>query len=152
MFYSTDISVTLWILNNNKKARSLNGRQLRDRRGEVLFIDLRRWNENIYEKKYVQFSDEQIAAVKKIYTDWQTGEGYTDVPELCRSATKAEIAAQKYSLAPSKYIEFLDHDLEIDYAAEMARIQAEMREVLKAEKQSQAMLEEAFRGIGYGID
>lgn len=151
MFYSTDISVTLWILNNNKKARSLNGRQLRDRQGEVLFIDLRRWNENIYEKKYVQFSDEQIAAVKKIYTDWQTGEGYADVPELCCSSTKAKIAAQNYSLAPSKYIEFIDHDLEIDYAAEMARIQKEMREVLKAEKQSQAMLEEVFRGIGYGI-
>jgi type I restriction enzyme M protein len=152
MFYSTDISVTLWILNNNKKARRLNGRQLRDRQGEVLFIDLRRWNENIYEKKYVQFSDEQITTVKKIYTDWQTGEGYADVPELCRSATKAEIATQNYSLAPSKYIEFIDHDLEIDYAAEMARIQREMREVLKAEKQSQAMLEAAFRGIGYGID
>ena len=89
MFYSTDISVTLWILNNNKKARSLNGRELRNREDEVLFIDLRRWNENIYEKKYVQFSDEQIAAVKKIYTDWQTGEGYADVPELCRSATKS---------------------------------------------------------------
>ena len=69
MFYSTDISVTLWILNNNKKARLLNGRQLRDRQEEVLFIDLRQWNENIYEKKYVQFDDMQIAAVKKIYTD-----------------------------------------------------------------------------------
>jgi type I restriction enzyme M protein len=138
-------------LNNNKKARTLNGRQLRNRQDEVLFIDLRRWNENIYEKKYVQFSDEQIAAVKKIYNDWQTGEGYADVPELCKSATKAEIAAQKYSLAPSKYIEFIDHDLEIDYASEMKRIQDEMREVLKAEKKSQAMLEEAFRGIGYGI-
>jgi type I restriction enzyme M protein len=152
MFYSTDISVTLWILNNNKKARSLNGRELRNRQNEVLFIDLRRWNENIYEKKYVQFSDEQIAAVKKIYTDWQTGEGYADVPELCRSATKAEIAAQNYSLAPSKYIEFIDHDLEIDYTSEMKRIQAEMRKVLKAEKLSQEMLEEAFRGIGYGIN
>lgn len=152
MFYSTDISVTLWILNNNKKARSLNGRELRNRQDKVLFIDLRRWNENIYEKKYVQFSDEQIAAVKKIYNDWQTGKGYANVPELCRSATKAEIAAQNYSLAPSKYIEFIDHDLEIDYAAEMDRIQNEMREVLKAEKQSQAMLEAAFRGIGYGID
>jgi type I restriction enzyme M protein len=151
MFYSTDISVTLWILNNNKKARTLNGRQLRNRQGEVLFIDLRRWNENIYEKKYVQFSDEQIADVKKIYTNWQTGDGYTDVPELCRSATKAEIEAQKYSLAPSKYIEFIDHDLQIDYATEMARIQGEMREVLKAEKQSQAMLEGAFKGIGYEI-
>jgi type I restriction enzyme M protein len=152
MFYSTDISVTLWILNNNKKARLLNGRQLRNRQDEVLFIDLRRWNENIYEKKYVQFDDTQIAAVKKIYTDWQTGIDYADIPELCRSATKAEIAAQKYSLAPSKYIEFIDHDLEIDYATEMARIQGEMREVLKAEKQSQVMLEEAFRGIGYDID
>lgn len=151
MFYSTDISVTLWILNNNKRARSLNGRQLRDRQGEVLFIDLRRWDENLYEKKYVQFNDTQIAAVRKIYTDWQTGEGYVDVPELCRSATKADIAAQKYTLTPSKYIKFIDHDLEIDYAAEMARIQGEMCEVLKAEKQSQAMLEAAFRGIGYEI-
>ena len=110
MFYSTDISVTLWILNNNKNARSLNGRQLRDRQGEVLFIDLRRWNTNIYEKKYVQFDDDQIAAVKKIYTDWQSGD-YADVPELCKSATTAEIEVQKYSLAPSKYIEFIDHDL-----------------------------------------
>ncbi len=152
MFYSTDISVTLWILNNNKKARSLNGRQLRNRQGEVLFVDLRRWNENIYEKKYIQFSDEQIDAIKKIYTDWQTNENFEAVPELCCSATKAEIAAQRYSLAPSKYIEFIDHDLEIDYASEMARIQGEMREILKAEKESQAMLEEAFRGIGYGID
>jgi type I restriction enzyme M protein len=152
MFYSTDISVTLWIINNNKKERDLNGRKLRDRQGEVLFVDLRRWNENIYEKKYVQFSDDQIADVRKLYNDWQTGEGYVDVPELCRSATKAEIASQKYSLAPSKYIEFIDHDLEIDYATEMQRIQSEMRKVIKAEKQSQMMLEEAFRGIGYGID
>jgi type I restriction enzyme M protein len=152
MFYSTDISVTLWILNNNKKSRLLNGRQLRDRQGEVLFVDLRRWNENIYEKKYVQFSDEQISDIKKIYTSWQTGESYSDVPELCRSATKDEIKAKQYSLAPSKYIEFIDHDLEIDYATEMTRIQGEMREVLQAEKESQAMLEAAFKGIGYSIE
>ncbi|MEL7608825.1 MAG: class I SAM-dependent DNA methyltransferase [Bacillota bacterium] len=152
MFYSTDISVTLWILSNNKKARTLNGRNIRDHHGEMLFIDLRRWNDNIYEKKYVQFSDEQIAAVKKIFTSWQTGEGYMNVPELCRSTTKAEIAKQGYSLAPSKHIEFIDHDLEIDYAAEMSRIQGEMREVLKAEKASQKMLEAAFEGIGYGLN
>ena len=53
---------------------------------------------------------------------------------------------------PSKYIEFIDHDLEINYAAEMSRIQREMREILKAEKASQAMLKEAFEGIGYGIE
>lgn len=42
MFYTTDISVTLWIVNMNKKAGTVNGRQLRDRTHEVLFMDLRR--------------------------------------------------------------------------------------------------------------
>ena len=57
-----------------------------------------------------------------------------------------------YTLTPSKYIEFIDHDLKIDYEKEMARIQAEMQEIMKQEKESQQMLEDAFRGIGYGID
>lgn len=152
MFYSTDISVTLWILNNNKKARNLHDRKLRDRQNEVLFIDLRRWNTNIYEKKFVMFDENQTAQIKKIYTCWQTGKGYSDVAELCKSASLEDIRAKDYSLAPSKYIEFIDHDLEIDYEFEMTRIQNEMREVLKAEKQSQKMLEAAFEGIGYRFD
>lgn len=56
MFYSTDISVSLWILNNNKKARTVeqNGKivKYRDRRNEVLFMDLRRSGSE-YEKKYI---------------------------------------------------------------------------------------------------
>lgn len=165
MFYTTDISVTLWIINMNKKAGTVNGRQLRDRTNEILFMDLRRWDENIEEividkgkkKKKTVLSDGQISKVKEIYNNWQSADTrlYADVPELCKSATlegKNGIRANGYSLAPSKYIEFIDHDLEIDYEAEMARIQKEMREILKAEKSSQATLEEAFRGIGYGID
>lgn len=62
------------------------------------------------------------------------------------------LSEEMSAIAPSRYIEFIDHDLEIDYTTEMARIQAEMRAVLLEEKHSQAMLEEAFRGIGYGID
>jgi type I restriction enzyme M protein len=86
------------------------------------------------------FADSQIAEIKKIYASWQTGENYSDTEELCASATIGEIRKQNYSLAPSKYIEFIDHDLEINYASEMRRIQGEMREVLKAEKLSQSML------------
>ena len=45
MFYTTDISVTLWILNANKKQREFeqNGKQNshRDRSNEILFMDLR---------------------------------------------------------------------------------------------------------------
>ena len=42
--------------------------------------------------------------------------------------------------------------LDIDFNAEMSRIQQEMKDVLAQEKQSQKMLEDAFRGIGYGIE
>jgi type I restriction enzyme M protein len=151
MFYSTDISVTLWIINNNKKARSLNGRQLRDRQGEVLFVDLRRWNTNVYEKKYVQFDDEQIAAVRKIYTDWQSGD-YVDVSELCKSATTAEIAAQKYSLAPSKYIEFIDHDRDIDTRSGMKWLMDEISLALKEERETVRLLELAVMGGTNNVD
>ena len=162
MFYTTDISVTLWIVNMNKKAGVANGRQLRDRTNEILFMDLRRWDENVEEividkgkkKKKTVLTDEQISRIKAVYSAWQSvgQEGYEDVAEFCKSTTIDDIRCHNYSLAPSKYIEFIDHDLEIDYEKEMARIQTEMQELMKDEKKSQQMLENAFRGIGYGID
>ena len=63
-----------------------------------------------------------------------------------------EIEAHSWALTPSKYIEFIDHDLEIDYEKEMSRIQSEMRDIMAQEKKSQQMLEDAFRGIGYEIE
>jgi type I restriction enzyme M protein len=154
MFYSTDISVTLWIVNNNKSARTLNGRQLRDRTGEVLFVDLRTWNQNKFEKKFVTFDEEQVQQVKAIYNNWQDIDrsNYKDVPELCKSVTNEELVEKDYALVPSKYIEFVDKDLNINYEKEMARIQKEMKDLLQEEKKTQQMLKEAFDGIGYAIE
>jgi type I restriction enzyme M protein len=63
----------------------------------------------------------------------------------------SEIIEKDYSLVPSKYIEFIDHDLDVDYKKEMKRIQKEMQEVIAEEIKSQEMLVNAFKGIGYGI-
>lgn len=158
LFITTDISVTLWILNQNKKGGNYHGRTLRNREGEILFMDLRTWTENPVKnegKKKVFLDDVQIQKAANIYHTWQaegTDGVHYAVPELYRSVGIAEIEKQGWSLIPSKYIEFIDHDLEIDFAAEMSRIQAEMRDVLAQEKQSQKLLEDAFRGIGYGIE
>lgn len=158
LFITTDISVTLWILNQNKKGGNYHGRMLRNREHEILFMDLRTWTENSVKnesKKKVRLITEQIERAADIYHTWQNegtdGTTYA-VPELYRSVGMAEIKDNGWSLVPSKYIEFIDHDLEIDFPAEMQRIQNEMREVIKQEKESQRMLEDAFRGIGYGID
>lgn len=158
LFITTDISVTLWILNQNKKGGKYHERMLRNREHEILFMDLRTWTENPVKgegKKKVLLNEAQIRHAADIYHTWQNeGTDGTDyaVPELYRSVGMDEIEKQGWSLIPSKYIEFIDHDLEIDFPAEMARIQQEMREVLAQEKQSQKMLEDAFRGIGYGIE
>ena len=158
LFITTDISVTLWILNQNKKGGPYHGRQLRNREHEILFMDLRTWTEKPVKgenKKKVRLSTEQIQSAADIYHTWQ-GEGTNgteyEVPELYRSVGMDEIKDQGWSLVPSKYIKFIDHDLDIDFPAEMKRIQQEMQEVLAQERQSQKMLEDAFRGIGYGID
>ena len=158
LFITTDISVTLWILNQNKKGGDYHGRTLRNREHEILFMDLRTWTENPVKnenKKKVRLITEQIERAAEIYHTWQ-GEGVDgtkyEVPELYRSVGVEEIKQNGWSLIPSKYIEFIDHDLEIDFPAEMRRIQQEMRDVLAKEKESQKMLEEAFRGIGYGVE
>lgn len=158
LFITTDISVTLWILNQNKKGGDYHGRKLRNREHEILFMDLRTWSENPVKnesKKKVRLVTEQIERAASIYHAWQdegTDGSRYEVPELYRSVGMAEIEKNGWSLIPSKYIEFIDHDLEIDFAAEMGRIRKEMSEVLAQEKQSQKMLVKAFKGIGYDLD
>lgn len=158
LFITTDISVTFWILNQNKKGGKYHGRELRNREHEILFMDLRRWTENPVkgeQKKKVRLITEQIQRVADLYRKWQSvgtdGKNFAE-PELYRSVGIEEIEQNNWTLVPSKYIEFIDHDLEIDYPKEMARIQQEMKELMQREKESQRMLEEAFKGIGYGID
>ena len=158
LFISTDISVTLWILNQNKKGGKYHNRNLRNREHEILFMDLRTWTENAVKnenKKKVELKENQCLKAAEIYHTWQTdgtdGKNYEE-PELYRSVGIEEIESKGWTLTPSKYIEFIDHDLGIDYEKEMSRIQKEMKNILNDEKASQKMLEESFRGIGYEIN
>lgn len=148
MFYTTDISVTMWVLNQNKKGGKWHGRQLRDRSGEILFIDLRTWNQNVYEKKYVYFTEEQIAEVVKIYQTWQMKGGKYAKPELYRAVKKDEIAANGYSLVPSRYIEFVDRDTELDYKAALKTAGTATTDLLKRQSQNATRLAAAFKALG----
>ena len=93
LFYTTDISVTLWVLNKNKKARVVeqNGKlkRYRNREDEILFMDLRQMG-SPYEKKYIELTEEDRAKVTSVYHNWQQEgyeETYENVPEFCYSAS-----------------------------------------------------------------
>jgi type I restriction enzyme M protein len=179
LFYTTDISVTLWIVNKNKKAQSKQVgdeiRNYRDRENEILFMDLRQMGEP-FEKKYTQFSDTDIQQVVNTYHRWQTAtmlndklirnddgkaesvsnsllisNHYKDIPEFCYAASIDEVVKKDFSLVPSKYIEFVNRDENIDFDEKMKALQSEFAELLKAEEQSKKDLLEVFKSLGYGI-
>jgi type I restriction enzyme M protein len=153
LFYTTDISVTLWIVNKNKKAHEKivgeETRKYRNREKEILFMDLRQMGEP-FEKKYIQFSDADIHKVSSTYHQWQT-QKIENIPEFCYSAVFEEIEKKDFSLVPSKYIEFVNRDENIDFDEKMSVLQKEMAELLKAEENSKKDLLAVFKELGYEI-
>ena len=152
-FYTTDISVTLWIVNRNKKKRTaiINDidKNYRDREKEVLFMDLRRWGSE-YQKKFVELTEDDIEKVAENFHNWQQADWetmYKNVPEYCQSVHIETIEKNNFSLVPSKYIEFVDGDSGIDFDTEMKRIQGDFKELLQEEKQSQEQLINAFKTL-----
>jgi type I restriction enzyme M protein len=157
MFYTTNISVTLWILNKNKKFRTINHgdikRNYRDRENEVLFMDLREIGEP-FEKKFTQFSSKNIQDIAKTYHTWQqeiAKDEYKNIPEYCHSVTINEIRAKDFSLVPSKYIEFVNRDENIDFDKKMFELQGEFSGLLELEEDSKKDLLNVFKELGYEI-
>ena len=158
LFYTTDISVTLWVLNKNKKARTVeqNGvlKHYRNREKEILFMDLRQMG-SPYEKKYVELTEDDRQKVASVYHAWQQEgyeETYQDVPEFCYSASFNEVEEKGFTLVPSRYIEFVNRDENIDFDTKMKTLQSELKELLVAEEKSKVDLLSVFKELGYEIE
>lgn len=157
MFYTTNISVTLWFLAKNKKARTIeingNLKKYREREKEILFMDLRQIGIP-FEKKFIQFSDENVKIITDTYHNWQQSNfetTYKNVPEFCYSASIEEVTKKDFSLVPSKYIEFVNRDENIDFDNKMKALKTEFADLLKAEEASKNDLLTVFKELGYEI-
>ncbi len=154
MFYTTNISVTLWFLNKNKKAQAKKigdeERHFRNREQEVLFMDLRQTGEP-FEKKFTQFSEDDIRNVTQTFHQWQQ-RIIENIPEFCYAATLKEIEAKDFSLVPSKFIEFVNRDENIDFDDKMKILKNEFIDLLKAETQSKQDLLNVFKELGYELN
>ena len=99
LFYSTQIPACLWFLARNKNP----GGKLRDRRGEVLFIDARKLG-TLVDRTRKEFSDDDIAKIAGVYHAWREGKGYEDVPGFCKAAKLDEIRGHNHVLTPGRYV------------------------------------------------
>jgi type I restriction enzyme M protein len=104
-----------------------------------------------FEKKYIQFSEEDILKITGTYHKWQCQE-IENIPEFCYSASFEEVAKKDFSLVPSKYIEFVNRDENIDFDEKMHALKSEFANLLKAEAQSKNDLLSVFKELGYEIE
>lgn len=129
LFYTTQIPVCLWFICRNKSGKPsspslLPGgeggvNRLRDRRGEVLFIDARQKG-SLIDRVHRELSEEDIAEIAGTYHAWRSpdkqlssanekedggkGISYADIPGFCKASSLDEIKSHNYVLTPGRYV------------------------------------------------
>jgi type I restriction enzyme M protein len=179
LFYSTQIPACLWFLARDKSGGSPlsprgrgaggEGARLRDRRGEVLFIDARNLG-TLIDRTRRELSDADIQRIADTYHAWRSagpspsplagegrGEGahpphpYQDIPGFCKSATLDEIRKHGHVLTPGRYVgaEAAEDDGEA-FTDKMRRLSAQWREQQQEAARLDAAIEANLRALGYG--
>lgn len=149
LFYSTQIPACLWFLARNKNP----GGGLRDRRGQVLFIDARKLGVLI-DRTRRELNDDDIKRIADSYHAWrgekEAGE-YADVLGFCKSASLDEIRKHGHVLTPGRYVgaEAQADDGE-PFDEVMRRLSAQWRaQQLEGQRVDDA-IERNLRELGYG--
>ena len=124
LFYSTQIPACLWFLARDKNP----GGKLRDRRGEVLFIDARKLG-NLVDRTRKEFTDGDVAKIAGIYHAWREGRDYEDVPGFCKAAKLEEIRGHNHVLTPGRYVGAEDvEDDDVPFAERYALLRTKLDE------------------------
>ncbi|MBN4053384.1 type I restriction-modification system subunit M [Haliea sp. AH-315-K21] len=173
LFTNTQIPACIWFLTKNKNARtSATGRALSDRRGKILFIDVRNLG---YMKDRVlrDFTPEDLSKVTDTYHAWQmtTMDGgnadnagaiigqdegvlspypYQDEAGFCKSVEIEEIKKHDYVLTPGRYVGAAD---EIDdgepFEEKMVRLTAQLKTQFEESDKLEGEIKKNLTGLGY---
>jgi type I restriction enzyme M protein len=91
LFYTTQIPVSLWFINRNKKQK-----------GKTLFIDARKIG-SMVNRRLREMTVEDIAKIAETFNTFDEGT-LENVKGYCASVTTEEIAKQDYILTPGRYV------------------------------------------------
>ena len=150
LFTNTQIPACIWFLTKNKGARTAaSGRQLRDRKGEVLFIDARNLG---YMKDRVlrDFAEDDLKLVTNAFHNWQMGEGYEDVAGFVKTVKIESIRKHEHLLTPGTYVGTADTEEDSElFAEKMARLTAQLSEQFDESDRLEAEIKKNLVGLGY---
>ena len=153
LFYSTQIPACLWILAKDRSNGLVKHSKLRDRRGQVLFIDARKMGV-LVDRTRRELTDEEIQKIAVTYHAWrgepEAGE-YADVAGFCKSATLEDIRKHGHVLTPGRYVgAAAQEDDGEPFTEKMQRLAAQWREQRTEAARLDALIEANLKELGYG--
>ncbi len=158
LFYSTQIPVCLWFLAKDRSNGLVAKGKLRDRRGEILFIDARKLG--FMEDRTHKALDPQkdIQYIADCYHAWR-GEpveheafknGYQDIAGFCKSTKIEEVKEHGYVLTPGRYVgaEEQEDDGEA-FAEKMARLTTQLAQQMQQSQAMDAEIKKQLARVGF---
>lgn len=147
LFFNTQIPACLWFLARNRT----NGKY-RNRKGEILFIDARKFGVLVTRKNRA-FSDEDIAKIAEAYHKWRSKEGgYEDIQGFCKSATLKEVEDNNYVLTPGRYVGTEDvEDDGVSFEEKISGITENLRVHFQQSIELQERIKENLKKVGIEI-
>ena len=153
LFYSTQIPACLWFLARDKSNGKRRDRTLRDRRGEVLFIDARNMGV-LVDRTRRELTDVEIGKIAETYHAWRgekEADAYADVPGFCKSASLDDIRKHGYVLTPGRYVGAAAQEEDREpFEEKMLRLSTLWREQRAEATRLDAVIEDNLKELGYG--
>ncbi len=149
LFYSTQIPACLWFLAKDKSNGIARDKKLRDRRGEILFIDARKLGYMV-DRTRREFADRDVAQIADTYHAWREGSGYEDVPGFCMAASLEDIRGHNYVLTPGRYVgAAVAEEDDVPFEERMAELTEKLGEQFKESARLEVAIRENLGGLGY---
>lgn len=139
LFYTTQIPVSLWFINRNKKQK-----------GKTLFIDARKMG-TMVSRRLRELTAEDIGRINAAFQAFNAGT-LENVQGFCSAVTTAEIANQNYILTPGRYvgIEAQEDDGE-PFEEKMTRLTGELSELFKRSGELEDEIRKKLGALRYEI-
>jgi len=148
LFYNTMIPACLWFVARGKK-----NHKLRDRRGEILFIDARKTGV-LVDRRHRELTDQDITKISDTYHAWlgENGLEYSDIAGFCKSAKLEEVEKHNFILTPGRYvgIEEVEEDDEV-FEEKMKRLTSELSKQMEESKRLDEEIKKNLVSIGFKV-
>lgn len=139
LFYTTQIPVSLWFINKQKKQPR-----------KILFIDARKMG-TMVSRKLRELTDEDIQKIAGTYQKFANGT-LEEVKGFCAAVDLDEVAKHDYILTPGRYVGIEEQlDDGEPFEEKMGRLTAELSELFDKSHELEKEIREKLGAIGYEI-